>query len=75
MTTKARKRAQARYDAKRHKGVLVRFEESQLRELDSRRKDGESRAVAIKRLLGFEPEADRGAAQLGVMTDSLASSS
>jgi hypothetical protein len=54
MSTKAQKRAQARYDAKRPMGVLVRFEDTELRELDSQRKDGESRAATIKRLLGFE---------------------
>lgn len=53
MTTKAQKRAQARYDAKRPTGVLVRFEDSELREIDSQRKEGESRAAAVKRLLGF----------------------
>ena len=52
-TTKAQKLAQARYDAKRHAGVLVRFTAEELRELDAERKPGESRPALIKRRLGF----------------------
>lgn len=54
-TTEAQKRAQARYDPKRPTGVLVRFHAHELRRLDWQRREGESRAALIKRVLGFAP--------------------
>lgn len=51
MTSKAQKRAQARYDKKRPRGILVRFFQEELSHLDGKRLEGESRPAAIKRIL------------------------
>jgi hypothetical protein len=51
---KAQKRAQARYDKKRPKGILVRLTDDQIKILDEQGVTGESRPTIIKRLLGFK---------------------
>jgi hypothetical protein len=57
MTSEAQKRAQKNYDKKRGTPVIFRFKQEEKQEfldwLDERRKDGESRADAILRLVGF----------------------
>ncbi len=50
MTTKAQKRAQARFDKTRDKAISSRYSEEELAALDTSRRAGESRAAAQKRL-------------------------